>query len=241
MNKIIILVLLTVSIIVSYLIYKYNYYIKLYLSDPSEYKNYRLNDMIGADTKFRNNPMGKNYHFKYYPDSIAVKYLKETDEINNLKVLSRIVSEYDSDVKPPDDVLVVHLRVGEVLNHSKYTVDEFLSKERDFEHNSPQNFVKPLSYYRKIIENSKLPKKVKFFAGGCFCTNEDKSMEYISKIKKFFEDNGFEIVPNTYFKNPDNDFVYMCRAKHFIKSGGGFSNLVQKMILFNNKESKMYI
>jgi hypothetical protein len=244
MNKIIILMVLFITVIISYLIYKYNYYlnyINIYFSDPSNYKNYRLSDMVTANNNIRNNLMGKSYHLKYYPESIASKYLKQTDEINNLKVLNEIISEYNPDIQPPEDILVIHLRVGEILNHSKYTVNEFLSKERNFEHNTPKNFVKPLSYYKKIIENNKLPKKVKFFAGGCFCENEDKSMEYISKVKEFFEEKEFEVLPNTYFKNPDDDFVYMYRSKNFIKSGGGFSDLIHKMILFGKKESNIFI
>ena len=32
--------------------------------------------------------------------------------------------------------------------------------------------------------------------------------------------------------NPDIDFIYMCNSKIFIKSGGGFSNIIGKIVKY---------
>ena len=231
-DLIIILFVIIIIIILLFLIYKNYYYLKLYFSSNKNYNHYRLGDMVSANNKIRNNPMGINYHLKYYPDSIASEYLRGTKKRNDYNYLYKIVKNYDKNIKPDKDLLVVHLRVGDVLNHSKYSVKEHLDKELNFERNTPRNYVKPLSYYQNIIDNHKkcLPKKVKFYAGGCFCDDKNKSYEYINAIKNLFKKEGFQVVKNKYFDNPDKDFVSMSRSKYFIKSGGSFSDLITKMI-----------
>jgi len=198
--------------------------------------------MITADDSIRNNPLGKQYHLKYYSDTIVSKYLTATNEPKRYDILHDIISKYKPEHKPSDDVLIIHLRVGEVLDRSKFTVDEFLQEDRNFEYDGKRNFVKSLPYYKEKIEQNVLPSKIKFFAGGCFHTNMEKNMEYITKVSNFFKENNFEILENTYFNIPDDDFVYMCRSKHFIKSGGGFSKLVENMreIYFNEKDIDDY-
>ena len=57
------------------------------------------------------------------------------------------------------------------------------------------------------------------------CTTFKKSLKYLDKIKKSWELNGFIVkILNT--NQPDDDFVYMCRSKYFVSSGGGYSMLV---------------
>ena len=223
-----------------FLLYQNKYYLNLYFSSPNNYNHYRLSDMITANENIRNNPMGKNYHLKNYPNTIVSKYLKATNITGDFDLLYKIISEYDKDIKPEKDLLIVHLRVGEVLNHSKYSLEEYLTKEIKFEKNTPKNFVKPLYYYKNIlIEHRKeLPKKVQFVAGGCFCDDKNKSYKYIEAVKEIFDSEGFEVLENTYFNHPDKDFVYMSRSSHFIKSGGGFSELITKII--EKRKGKIY-
>ena len=121
---------IALAVIFLLLIYNYRYEISLYFSSPDNYKNYRLADMIRCDEIIRSNPMGKKYHLKYYPDSIASEYLRKTNETNNIKLLYEIVQNYNKNIITDKDLLIVHLRVGEVLNDSKYSVTEFLEKEK---------------------------------------------------------------------------------------------------------------
>ena len=52
-------------------------------------------------------------------------------------------------------------------------------------------------------------------------------------IYNLFVDNGFN-VSIQYSNNIDEDFILMSNSKYFIPSGGGFSFLITKMVLFNN-------
>jgi hypothetical protein len=71
------------------------------------------------------------------------------------------------------------------------------------------------------------------------CTTFKKSLEYLDKIKKSWELNGFIVkVLNT--NQADDDFVYMCRSKYFVSSGGGYSMLVNKIRnLENNNKNDL--
>lgn len=235
------IIVLILIFIATYFIIKYKYFIDLYFSDPSNYRNYRLSDMITENDGIRNNPMGVKYHLKYYPESIVAKYYSNQNEPNNMSLLYDIVKNYKLEKYPSEDMLIIHLRVGDVLEHSKHSVDEHLNKELIYTIQSHRNFVKPYSYFQKIIDSNKelLPKKIEIKAGGCCCDDKSKSMEYIQKIKQFFEKNNFEVEYNkeNAFKNPDDDFVYMSHGKHFIKSGGGFTNLIEKMVEKNGGKS----
>lgn len=198
--KLIYIILFLLLLIIYAVIYQYWYFISLYFSDPSDFKNYRLGDMIDRDKEIRYNSMGKKYHLKYYQNSIASKYMIKTNDYSNYKILYELVCDYNKEINTPDDVLIIHLRVGDVIEDSKHSVDEHLTKELDYVFVAG-NYVKPLSYYQKIIdENKEMPKKAKIFAGGCGYNKKSRSYIYINKIKKFFLNNNFEIIENSYFE-----------------------------------------
>ena len=55
-----------------------------------------------------------------------------------------------------------------------------------------------------------------------------RSMGYVQKIKGFFESSNFQVELRLGLP-PDEDFVFMCRSKFFVPSGGGFSRLVEDL------------
>ena len=196
------------------------------------YAEYRLGDMVRSETH-RSKSNGRQLHYEKYPDSLATQYMKLTNTNNNYSILKTLVTKYDSKIIPSPHELVIHLRVGEVLDSSKYTVDEHLKDYKKYHNPAQTNYVYPLSYYKEKLdkleklEQFKHIKSVVLVCGGCF-TFSTKSKEYISKIEAFLKDKGFK-VSTRQNKNPDEDFVFMCRSNHFIKSGGGFSDLIEKI------------
>ena len=204
---------------------------KLYNKDKVEkndYAEYRLGDMVRSESH-RSKSNGRQLHYEKYPNSLASQYMKLTDKNNNYSILKTLVKQYDYKILPSPDELVIHLRVGEVLDSSKYTVDEHLNDYKNYHNPSQTNYVYPLSYYKEKLEkfNKNKIKDVVLVCGGCF-TFSNKSKEYISKIESFIKNKGFQVSIRQN-KNPDDDFVYMCRSHYFIKSGGGFSELVEKI------------
>ena len=74
----------------------------------------------------------------------------------------------------------------------------------------------PLSYYTKILEKLEKNniKNILLISGFHHKANHLKSIEYIDRIKRFFEDNNYK-VEKRINNDPDDDFIIMCNSKYF--------------------------
>ncbi|MBW3019658.1 hypothetical protein KY334_00005, partial [Candidatus Woesearchaeota archaeon] len=188
---------------------------------------YRLADMTMKKQRFDID--FDEIYSKKYPDSIVSKYMNATREQGNLDLMMKIVDEYELNNNPEKHEVVVNLRVGEVINQSRYTVKEMLKEQKNF-FRKAGHYVKPLSYYKEIIPLiPKGLKKIKIVAGGGQSIDNHKDEIYIKAIGKLFEKSGF-IVSVQDYQIPDEDFVYLCRSSYLIPSGGGFSNLAARIV-----------
>ena len=201
---------------------------------------YRLGDMYYDETE-RIDKEGKYCHYNKFPDSIATKYMKQTEKSliksNNSNVLLSIINsdDYENFVKPNKNSIVIHLRVGDVIDETNNSVDDFLNKDIRFFHSDivTKKYVHNRQYYEKII--SQLPNNINnviFVYGYHTDSDHSKSEQYINAISEIFKLHGFDV---NYRRDmdPDDDFIYMCNSKHFVKSGGGFSNLISQMVKKN--------
>jgi hypothetical protein len=169
-------------------------------------------------------------HLKKYPNSICSQYLRMTDKETDLDVLIDIISKFPKELKPKDDDIVIHLRVGDIFDQAeqlkKYCEKTNQSWDRVFRPRVP-----PISYYKSIINNIKretVMPDVIIVAGGCLTHSFTESKKYIKKIKNLFKEAGHS-VKIRFGHPPDDDFVFMCRSKSFYKSGGGYSILIDKI------------
>lgn len=186
---------------------------------------YRLGDMIKYKSHSSNKEWGFSYHKKNFPNSIATEYMLTTNNKSDYQTLLKIISKRDYP-RQYINYLVVHLRLGDVIDNSNYSVDEFLFKKIN-----SHNYVKPLGYYRKIIYKSKILgiSKVIFITGFHQGKNHTKSLKYLSYVKKFFKNKGFQCQSRINL-DPDEDFLIMCNAKYFVPSGGGFSDIITNIV-----------
>ena len=191
---------------------------------------YRLGDMILLKHERDNKGLGKEHHLIYFPNSIASEYMLQTDEVNNLNILKNIVIKRTTpELTPNYNTLIIHLRIGDVIDTSEFSVDDFLHSQKKYI--SGKAYVNPLSFYKinlNIIRNKPIEKII--LVGGYHTGDEHfKSEEYVQRIKNFFEDNGY--IVSTRINNPaDDDFIYMSNVKYFISSRGGFSQLTYNMV-----------
>lgn len=177
---------------------------------------YRLGDMLYSHLirdKY------KNLYRARYPKSIVSEYMKKTDKSIDLDTLESIVKKYNPRIKPNKNTIVIHLRVGDVI---KGDVNSLLKKEG-------LTYTKTLSFYKEAIEDYKDLESITLVAGGCFLKdNFLRSKMFISKIKALYTKMGYGVNVRIE-KNADDDFVFMYRAKHFIPSGGKFSDLISQL------------
>jgi len=159
--------------------------------------------------------------------------MKETDENYDFDILINLIKKFPPSLTPDENELVIHLRVGEVVDKTKYTVKELLEKERPYGR-AGRNYVKPLSFYEQHLNKiQKQVKKITLVAGGCKVHDFTESKEYIQAIKNLFEKSGFDVQVRL-GNHPDDDFIYMCRSKLFIPSGGCFSRLIALLLVLTN-------
>ena len=190
-------------------------------------KLYRLGDIIKGDN-FRRS-LG-DYHKKCFPDSIAVEYMRRTEYSYDYKVLEDIIDGIP--LLPSKKTLIIHLRCGDVLEKSPYSVSEHLNSELRYKNGI--YYVKPRSYYNRILQNIKKYdiKNVEIITGFHNSKKYPKSIVYINAIKNMFDFKYKTRVISG--RSPDYDFAYMSHSKYFVKSGGGFSRLIAKMVERNN-------
>ena len=197
-------------------------------------KHYRFGDVVfhngyrwKESTKYiLENDELKDSILRRYIEKCPDKNLSEKKPKNYLELLS---NEIDIKIKennyilPKDNELVIHLRLGDFVCEK----DKFLKKN-----------------YKLIIEN--YIKKYNI-TKVIFCTafhygNETEKNKYIyndtvnqmniSKLTEML--NNLIKIPNIYFditssKNPDDDLIFMAKAKFFVGDARGFSRLVAEI------------
>jgi hypothetical protein len=199
---------------------------------------YRLGDMVEGNA-YRNSSAGRTSHYHRFPNSIATEYMKRTDDNHRYDILSDIVERRTgnkSNLVPPKDMLLIHLRLGDVIDRTNYSVHKFLNNNISFINGGL--YVKPLSYYKGIVYQIKEYKiKSVMLIGGFHkpLKSTTKSTAYMHKIKEYFESNNIKVYERLQQHDADEDFIYMCNAEYFTPGGGGFSDLVRGVVCFRGK------
>ena len=186
---------------------------------------YRLGDIVKSE--FYRKELSPIY-IKKYPETIAGKYIKKTKKNNDIPTLLKIIRRYPN--RTPQNAIVVHIRIGDVIDNAKrHTINDFLKS--NVQYGNKINYVKPLSYYDKINFKNFPTKKIILVGGFHQKGDHTKSYEYVIAIRNYFQERGYKVETRIDVENdPDSDFVYMCNAKYFVSSGGGFSGLIKKIV-----------
>lgn len=196
--------------------------------------NYRLGDIIQFKV-FNKKILTKLVYKYYFSNTIASEYIKRTknsQELPDYDILFNIMKEKTKEYNiPNNNELIVHLRIGDVIDWEyKDDIDELLEGKKHY-------------YYLKNYGNfDKLFKKIsnmnieKIILVGGYHTQEDhsRSIEYVDKIKKYIEKNNYLVETRIDKASADEDFIYMSNSKYFLKSGGRYSDIINKMVKMND-------
>ena len=219
-----------ICIILIFIILIVNYYYKTY--EGFDANQYRLGDMIlikkGNHSRY-NKKKGFNYHIKHFPNSIATEYMLKTEKTKDFNTLLDIINKRQPKFYP-DDTLVIHLRIGDVIDNIDINLNNMLSDYTLYKNG--HQYVKPLKYYTNLIDtihNYKI-KKILLVGGFHRKGNHDKSLQYVNRIKQHFENNGFNCTTRIN-ENADEDFLIMCNSKSFVPSGGGSSSIIKQIVI----------
>lgn len=191
----------------------------------------------------------KDEHLKYYPNSIVSEYLRKTNKNNDIKVLSEVcntIKNKKNIILPSDNELVIHVRLGDVIENSKYSAEEHWNEY--LESIGPgiwnkkyikwnEKYIQNKTFFENILKKIKnikqIDKIILVWGDHQNLKSLKKSKYYIKLLKNFFNKNNYKV--DVFFnRDADEDFIYMSYAKYFVSTGGGFSALICKMVEYNN-------
>lgn len=174
-------------------------------------------------------------------NSIGKEYKLKTNKINDYNILDKIIKDRYKQFqhKPTNIDLIIHLRLGDVLENSKYSVDDYWNNKIELRSVgidiSPHIFyIKNKYFYTDILNkikqfNIKNIILVTFFHR---TKSNTKSIKYLNKVKNIFID--YNIIERIN-KDIDEDMVFCSRAHYFVPSGGGYSYIIVKILELNKK------
>lgn len=213
---------------------------------------YRLGDMVRFRAE-RAKHNGRAHHYSHFPASIASDYLRATDEDFDMPALDRAIEFRQrtdfSDLRlPTNRTLVVHLRIGDIIDGFDVPVDELLRREhRDA-------YVRPMAFYLDILlqlarkcarrrapaDEAEAAESLEcltdvVFVGGYHKRHRGmaRSEEYVARVQALFQSAGYRVHLRLDC-HADEDVVYMMAAAHFVASGGSFSAALARLSQHRN-------
>jgi hypothetical protein len=136
--------------------------------------------------------------------------------------------------------LVIHLRLGDVIEHSKYSSTQHWENYLNSEGPglSGYKYIKSKYFFINMIhkiqnEHKNIDTITLIWGDHKNLKSLIKSNEYIEQLNDLFDKYHYKV--NVYFnRDADEDFIYMSNAKYFVPTGGGFSKLISKMVEYDN-------
>ena len=202
-----------------------------FLINEEKWLDYRLGDIICnyLREKKRFNYL-KNIE-KNLPNSIGGLYIKKTKHLEkelqsyNYKILQDIINKKKHLIYlPKKKDLVIHLRIGDIIKGSKNNI----KFKNNFWYGTNINLLD-----KKINEIKKKKFKKVYLVYGAHKKkiSIELNNKYIENVKKMLKKNN--LIPILRNTNPDDDFIFMSQSKHFVRSGGGFSNIISELVKKN--------
>lgn len=195
------------------------------LMNIDKYKHYRLSDMVKGYIYYKENEL---YNKKKLEDkdTIAGRYTVETEHLpenlrwNNVEVLDKLTR---CNIKSK---ATIHLRLGDVIigydrHKNKFVQHPWLTWERYFY--QIEEYIPIINF----LKQKNIDKVVIFY--GNHIKWDDISDLYLEKFKELFDKNNITVIDKS-SGNPDKDFTNMANSKIFVRSGGGFSRLIGKLV-----------
>ena len=217
-----------------------------------QWPNYRLGDCIRFCDACRSSWKSSRYKKlsiagEYWNVVCHRKNAYDRSRGNNFTFLDELFQRYEADPRPyrkpwprpADDELVIHLRIGDVMDYPIYigntSVVQMLRDGADTRHglngaDYPKG-IKSIHDYLSLIRESNLT-KVALHGGAHIHKLFPNSRIFTGCLSKAIRRAGYNIssLKVAGEDNPDQDFFYMSHAKYFVPSTGGYSHLIASFV-----------
>ncbi len=143
------------------------------------------------------------------------------DEIHNIQ------SSYPNFTVPETNQVVIHLRLGDIVETSPSTVEKMLIDGADPGYPT-KNFRNSIKSVYELLDNihTSGARTVSIVGGSHRKEYWKKSRVYAQCVYRAIETAGYNVTMQIEGNHPDVDFYYASHAKLLIVSGGGYSNLM---------------
>ncbi|CAB9507339.1 expressed unknown protein [Seminavis robusta] len=214
---------------------------------PTLLGEYALGDCIKACNKCNLGLPGKQKkifapdmkHHKNYNLTIAGYYseLACPHKIKNFTILNQVLEIFgqrDGFVKPDPTDVVMHLRLGDVLDYSPQDVVTMLTRGGQGFH--PQARKKKLKTifsvydYYNLLHEKHPGSKLIIIGGSHKPWIFEKSRTYANCLQRGLARAGIQVDMQLDNGDADKDFYFMSFAQYFMISTGGFSRFIEQMI-----------
>jgi len=156
------------------------------------------------------------------PGNFSLSVIDEVHEIQR---------HYPNFTIPEPEALVMHLRLGDILEHSSSNVEELLISGGDpgYPTEKFRNSIKSIHELLDNIHSSKA-KTVHIVGGTHRKEFWRKSRIYAGCLHRAIETAGYNITMRLEGTHPDIDFYYISHATQMVVSAGGYSNLMGQLV-----------
>lgn len=149
------------------------------------------------------------------------------DKLHIVDEIHKVQSKYPSFTTPDPDALVIHLRLGDIVEDAKRSVEEILVDGSDPGY-KPAKFRKGIKSVRELLMNAYEANvtKVNIIGGSHKKEQWKKSRVYAGCVRHAIHTAGFNVTMHIEGTHPDNDFYFMSHAHQLVVSAGGYSGFV---------------
>ena len=191
------------------------------LSNAPSWALYRLSDVYAHTLS--------TYDACFWPTSIACDYSRQRAKLSDLGAFLGAVGRAEAARQPKPEApspteVVWHLRLGDTVNCSE-------AFEKPCDRNA--KYVLQKSYFEAVV--AALPRDAAkitlvYALGHEACRGAAdprhvyNSRRYVAAARTFLESRKFAVAERA-DRRPDDDMIYMCNARRFVLSGGGYTRL----------------
>jgi hypothetical protein len=140
-------------------------------------------------------------------------------------------SHYPNFTVPEPEALVIHLRLGDIIETTESIVEDILKDGASPGYLS-NNFPLAIKSIHELLDNihTSNAETVHIVGGSHKKQFWRKSRVYAGCIHRAIQTAGYNVTMNLEGRHPDQDFYYMSHASQLVVSAGGFSNLMGQLV-----------
>lgn len=150
----------------------------------------------------------------------------------NLTLIDQVFHQFEHKkgfVKPDPDAIILHLRLGDMIEKSFTPVSEMLIEGGTPRPSRGQKSIKSFYEFLDNIEESNTS-KVMIIGGSHVPQRYKKSRVYAGCLKKALVEAGKDVTMELDGGNADKDFYMMSHAKKIVVTMGGYSKLIGQLV-----------